>query len=53
MEDAYERDQQVGVGLSLEYASLTDLALILFDYANVAKKSTGVNDEFQFGFLTN
>jgi hypothetical protein len=49
---ARERDAQRGLLLGEQkYDTIADLALSLFDLAYVATRSSGVNDEFQFGFI--
>lgn len=48
---AFERDRQRGLVSEEKYKTIGDLALTLFDWGYVATKSSGVNDEFQFGFI--
>ena len=53
VQKALQRDHERGTSsLSNSYATLADLTLDLYDLGFTATKSTGVNDQFQFGFLT-
>jgi len=49
---AMERDEQRGLLYrDMRYMNIADFTSTLFDFGHVAKKSAGVNDEFQYGFI--
>lgn len=49
---ALERDASKGMLIDYKKLTIADLSSTLFDFGHVAKRSSGVNDEFQYGFIT-
>ncbi|HIJ10433.1 TPA: hypothetical protein HA278_00115, partial [Candidatus Woesearchaeota archaeon] len=51
--NALTRDSQQGLSVNTQFLSIADIAITLYDHGIVATRSSGVNDELQYGFLVN